>query len=112
MKKIEAIIRPERLNNVKSALEEIGILGLTISDVQGRGQQKGLEFVARARKFRVDLLPKKLLTIVVPDGDVDRVIDAIVQSARTGEPGDGKIFVSAADRSIRIRTGEEGDQAI
>lgn len=112
MKKIEAIIRPERMNGVKSALDEIGVLGLTIIDVQGRGHQKGLEFVARARKFRVDLLPKKLLTIVVPDEHVDRVVDAIVQNARTGEPGDGKIFISPAERSIRIRTGEEGDQAI
>ncbi|WP_019177271.1 P-II family nitrogen regulator [Methanomassiliicoccus luminyensis] len=112
MKKIEAIIRPEMQNAVKSGLEAVGVVGLTIHEVQGRGAQKGLEFVNRAGKFRVDLLPKTLISIVVPDEEVDKVIDAIVQNARTGEPGDGKIFVMPAERAIRIRTGEEGDQAI
>lgn len=112
MKKIEAIIRPERLNQVKSALESIEVLGMTVHDVHGRGEQKGIEFVNRAGKYRVDLLPKTLIEIVVPSADVDKVIDVIVRSARTGEMGDGKIFVTEVQRCIRIRTGEEGTPAL
>jgi nitrogen regulatory protein P-II 1 len=106
MKKIEAIIRPEKLSPVKSALEEIGIMGMTVSQVHGRGEQKGLEFTHRAGKYRVDLLSKTKIDIVVDDEKVETVIAKIIESARTGEIGDGKIFVSPVERVIRIRTGE------
>lgn len=112
MMKIDAIIRPEKANLVKSALEEINVNGITIHDVHGRGEQKGLEFVNRAGKYRVDLLPKTLLSIVVPDHEVDKVVEAIVKAARTGEMGDGKIFVSPVEKCIRIRTGEVGEKAV
>ena len=112
MKKIEAIIRPEKLNQVKAALEGIDALGMTIYDVHGRGEQKGLEFINRAGKYRVDLLPKTLIELVVPDKEVETVIETIAQSARTGEMGDGKIFVTDVDRCIRIRTGDEDDKAL
>lgn len=112
MKKVEAVIRPEKLNQVKTALEQIDALGLTVHEVHGRGEQKGLEFINRAGKYRVDLLPKTLIEIVIPDKEVDKVIDAIVQNARTGEMGDGKIFVTPVERCVRIRTGEENDMAL
>ena len=105
-KKIEAIIRSEKLNPVKSALEEIGVLGMTVYEVHGRGEQKGLEFTHRAGKYRVDLLPKTKIEIVVNDADLQKVIDTVIASARTGDIGDGKIFVSPVEKVIRIRTGE------
>ena len=112
MKKIEAIIRPEKLNQVKAALEAMDLKGMTVHEVQGRGEQKGLEFINRAGKYRVDLLPKVLVTIVVPDNEVDRIVTGIVESARTGEMGDGKVFISPVERCVRIRTGEEDDKAL
>ena len=112
MKKIEAIIRPERLNQVKTALESVDALGMTIYDVHGRGEQKGLEFINRAGKFRVDLLPKVVIVLVVPDKEADVVIKTILENARTGDMGDGKIFVSEVERCIRIRTGEENEKAL
>ncbi len=112
MKKVEAIIRPERLNQVKAALEAVDALGMTIYDVHGRGEQKGLEFINRAGKYRVDLLPKTVIELVVPDKEVDMVIRTIIESARSGEMGDGKIFVTDVERCIRIRTGEENDKAL
>ncbi|HEY3419901.1 MAG TPA: P-II family nitrogen regulator [Methanomassiliicoccales archaeon] len=105
-KKIEAIIRSEKLNPVKTALEQIGVLGITVYEVHGRGEQKGLEFTHRAGKYRVDLLPKTKIEIVVDDADCQKVVDALVASARTGDIGDGKIFISAVEKVIRIRTGE------
>ena len=105
MKLIKAIIRPEQLSPVKSALEEIGIMGMTITQVHGRGEQKGLEFTHRAGKYRVDLLSKTELEVVVKDEMVDKVIDVICASARTGEIGDGKIFVIPVERTIKVRTG-------
>jgi nitrogen regulatory protein P-II 1 len=105
-KKIEAIIRSEKLNQVKSALEEIGVLGMTVYEVHGRGEQKGLEFTHRAGKYRVDLLPKTKIEIIVNDADCQKVVDTLVASARTGDIGDGKIFISPIDKAIRIRTGE------
>jgi len=105
-KKIEAIIRSEKLNPVKSALEEIGVLGITVYEVHGRGEQKGLEFTHRAGKYRVDLLPKTKIEIVVNDTDLQKVIDTVIAAARTGDIGDGKIFVSPVEKVIRIRTGE------
>jgi nitrogen regulatory protein P-II 1 len=112
MKKIEAIIRPEKLNQVKAALESIDVKGVTVHDVRGRGEQRGIELVNRAGKYRVDLLPKILLEIVAPDKEVQKIIDTIVTAARTGEPGDGKIFVSPMERCVRIRTGEENGKAL
>jgi nitrogen regulatory protein P-II 1 len=105
-KKIEAIIRSEKLNPVKSALEEIGVLGITVYEVHGRGEQKGLEFTHRAGKYRVDLLPKTKIEIIVNDADCQKVVDTLISSARTGDIGDGKIFISPIEKSIRIRTGE------
>ena len=107
MMMIEAIIRPEKLGAVKSALEAIGVHGLTAYEVSGRGEQKGLEFTHRAGKFRIDMLPKMKVEIVVKDSSANMVIDTICKSARTGEVGDGKIFVIPVLRSIRVRTGEE-----
>ena len=106
MKRIEAVIRTEKLNPVKNALEEIGIVGMTVNDVHGRGEQKGLEFTHRAGKYRVDLLPKTKIEIVVTDADCQKVVDTLIASARTGDIGDGKIFISPIDKVIRIRTGE------
>jgi nitrogen regulatory protein P-II 1 len=112
MKKIEAIIRPEKLNQVKAALEAIDIKGMTVHDVLGRGEQNGLEFINRAGKYRVDLLPKVLITTVVPDMEVDKVVKTMLENARTGEMGDGKVFISTVERCVRIRTGEEDDKAL
>ena len=106
MKKIEAIIRTETLDQVKCGLEKLGMNAMTITDVLGRGEQKGLEFTHRTGKYRVDLLPKIKLEIVVKDEDSKKVIDIIIEKARTGEIGDGKIFVSPVEEVIRIRTGE------
>ena len=112
MKKIEAIIREEKFNQVRLALDEMGIMGLTSYEVKGRGQQKGLEFTHRAGNYRVDMLPKTKVEIVVDDKDVGRLIDTICTVARTGEIGDGKIFVLPVEKAIRIRTGEEGPMAL
>ncbi len=106
MKKIEAIIRPERLAATKHALEEIGVHGMTVYEVQGRGEQKGLEFTHRAGKFRVDMLPKVKLEIVVKEDKLDEVVTVICNSARTGDVGDGKIFIVPVERMIKVRTGE------
>ena len=105
-KKIEAIIRSEKLNPVKLALEQIGVLGMTVYEVHGRGEQKGLEFTHRAGKYRVDLLPKTKIEVIVNDADCQKVVDTIIESARTGDIGDGKIFISPIEKVIRIRTGE------
>jgi nitrogen regulatory protein P-II 1 len=106
VKKIEAIIRPEKLSATKHALEEIGIHGLTVSEVTGRGEQKGLEFTHRAGKFRVDMLPKIKLEIVVRDERLEDAVSAICASAKTGEVGDGKIFVIPLEKVVKVRTGE------
>ena len=106
MKLIMAIIRPEQLSPVKTALEEIGIMAMTITQVHGRGEQKGLEFTHRAGKYRVDLLSKTKIEVVVKDDQEQKVIDVICASARTGEIGDGKIFVIPVDRTVKVRTGE------
>ncbi len=107
MMKVEAIIRSEKLGAVKSALEDIKVHGMTVSEVKGRGEQKGLEFTHRAGKFRIDMLPKTKIEIVIKDSMVNSVIETICNSARTGEVGDGKIFVLPVLKSIRVRTGEE-----
>ena len=106
MKMIKTIIKPERLEFVKKALEDKGFNGMTITEVKGRGEQKGISLEYRGGLMTVDLLPKVQLEIVVKDSDVDMLITAISESARTGKIGDGKIFVIPVEKSIRIRTGE------
>lgn len=106
MKMIKAIIKPERFEFVKKALEEKGFNGMTITEVKGRGEQKGITLEYRGGQYIVDLLPKIQLEIVVRDTDVENIITIITDSARTGKIGDGKIFVIPVERSIRIRTGE------
>jgi len=112
VKKIEATIRPEKLEPVRAALAEIGILGMTISEVSGRGRQKGVALQWRVGEYRVEFLPKVKIEMVVLDEDVGRVLNVIVRKARTGERGDGKIFVVPVDNAVRVRTGEEGERAI
>ena len=112
MKKIEAIIREEKLDEVKQALEEKSYWGMTVSQVNGRGKQKGVLLQWRAGEYRVDLLPKLKIELVVLDEDVSPVLDAIVHNARTGETGDGKIFVLPVDNVIRVRTGDRDENAI
>ena len=106
MKMVLAIIRPEKLEDVKRALEEKGFVAMTVMEVKGRGEQKGIRLQFRGRELEVDLLPKMLLFLVVKDEDVDKVVNIISNSARTGRFGDGKIFVIPVDKSVRIRTGE------
>ncbi len=113
MKKIEAIIRPEKLTIVKYSLGEAGFYGLNATQVTGRGGQRGIVHTGRSgQAITVDMLPKIKLELVVSDSDVDQVVDIIVESARTGEIGDGKIFVYPIDDTIRVRTGERGDAAV
>jgi len=112
MVRIEAIIRPSRLDEVKTALEEIGIHGLSVIEIKGAGRQKGYTQHYRGSEYRVNLLPKVLVIIVVPDHEEDRVIETIERAARIGEIGDGKIFVCPIIDSIRIRTGERGDASL
>jgi nitrogen regulatory protein P-II 1 len=113
MKKIEAIIRPEKLNDVKDALEAAGVLGLNIVHVTGRGAQKGIVHGGRGGEtYTVDMLPKLKIEVVVGDADADRVVDIILKAARTGNIGDGKIFVLPVEDAIRVRTGERGEVAV
>jgi nitrogen regulatory protein P-II 1 len=112
MKKIEAIIREERLNAVKKALEEKSYFGMTVSEVSGRGKQKGIPLQWRVGEYRVDLLPKLKIELVVLDEDVTVAVDAIVRNARTGETGDGKIFVMPVESVVRVRTGDRDENAI
>jgi len=112
MKKIEAIIKPFKLQDVKEALESIGITGMTVTEVKGFGRQKGHTEIYRGSEYNVDFLPKVKVDLVVPADLVEQAVAAIIQSARTGKIGDGKIFVLPVERSIRIRTGEEGPAAL
>lgn len=112
MKKVEAIIREERFENVKKALEEGGYYALTVTEVSGRGEQKGLTLPWRVGEYRVDLLPKLKIEIVVHDKEVDAIVKAIVDNARTGDIGDGKIFIIPVENAIRVRTGEDGEKAV
>jgi nitrogen regulatory protein P-II 1 len=109
MQKIEAIIQPSKLDSVKDALVEIGISGMTITDVRGHGRQKGHTELYRGREYSVDLLPKVKLELVVADDLVEKVLQAIVKAAKTGKIGDGKIFVTRVDEAVRIRNEERGD---
>jgi len=112
MKKIEAIIRPERLGIIRGALEELGYPGITISEVKGHGKQRGITQQWRGQEYKVDLLPKLKLEIVVLDDDVTKTVNAIVLAGRTGEIGDGKIFVLPVESAIRVRTGDTDEDAI
>ncbi|WP_448549102.1 nitrogen regulatory protein P-II [Thalassotalea fusca] len=112
MKKIEAIIKPFKLDDVREALGEIGITGMTVSEVKGFGRQKGHTELYRGAEYMVDFLPKAKLEIVVASENVERCVDAIMKTAQTGKIGDGKIFITDVERVIRIRTGEEDGDAI
>ncbi len=112
MKKIEAIIKPFKLDEVKEALQDVGLQGITVIEAKGFGRQKGHTELYRGAEYVVDFLPKVKIEVVLPDEQVERAIDAIVQSANTGKIGDGKIFVTPIEQAIRIRTREAGDDAL
>jgi len=112
MKKVEAIVRHFKLEDVKSAITEAGIHGMTVTEVRGFGRQKGHKETYRGAEYIVDFMPKVKLDVVVDDADLDKLVEAIVQSARTGQVGDGKIFVSTIDQVVRIRTGEQNVEAL
>ena len=112
MKKITAMIKPFKLDDVREALNDIGVQGMTVTEVKGFGRQKGHTEVHRGAEYAVDFLPKVQIDIVVVDNIVERVVEAIVESAHTGKVGDGKIFVVPVEQVIRIRTGETGDVAV
>jgi nitrogen regulatory protein PII len=112
MKKIEAIIKPFKLEEVKDALSEIGIEGMTVSEVKGFGRQKGHTEIYRGSEYTVDFLPKIKIELVIADGQVDAAVAAIIQAGKTGKIGDGKVFVSGIEQAVRIRTEEKGDSAV
>ncbi|QWK19089.1 MAG: P-II family nitrogen regulator [Hydrogenobacter thermophilus] len=112
MKKVEAIIKPFKLDEVKDALVEIGIGGMTVTEVRGFGQQKGHTEIYRGTEYVIDFLPKVKIEVVVKDEDVEKVVEVIAKTAQTGRVGDGKIFIIPIEDVIRIRTGERGEQAI
>ena len=112
MKKIEAVIKPFKLDEVREALSEIGVSGLTVTEVKGFGRQKGHTELYRGAEYVVDFLPKVKIEIVVPDDSVENAIDSILKAAHTGKIGDGKIFVTAVEQVVRIRTGETGEAAV
>jgi nitrogen regulatory protein P-II 1 len=112
MKRVDCIIRPQRLDEVKAALEEIGIHGMTVYEVRGYGRQRGITQRYRGLEYTVTLLPKIKVEVIVPDSKVEEVIDTVIRAARTGEIGDGKIFVSPVEEAVRIRTGERGETAL
>jgi len=112
MKKVEAIIKPFKLDEVKEALQDIGVQGLSVVEVKGFGRQKGHTELYRGAEYVVDFLPKVKIEVVLPDDQLDAAIEAILEAAKTDKIGDGKIFVSSIDQAIRIRTGEDGDAAL
>jgi len=112
MKKIEAIVKPFKLDEVKEALQEVGLQGITVTEAKGFGRQKGHTELYRGAEYIVDFLPKVRIEIVLDDGLVDQAVEAIMQAARTGRIGDGKIFISTVDEAVRIRTGETGVEAL
>jgi nitrogen regulatory protein PII len=112
MKKIEAVIKPFKLNEVKDALHEIGLTGMTVSEVKGFGRQKGHTEIYRGSEYTVDFLPKVKLEIVLADSQVQAAVDTIVKAARTGKIGDGKVFISPVEDAVRIRTEEKGEKAV
>lgn len=112
MKKIEAIIKPFKLEDVKEALSEIGIQGMTVTEVKGFGRQKGHTEIYRGSEYTVDFLPKVKIEIVVDDAQASEVVETVVKTANTGKIGDGKVFVSSVEEAVRIRTGERGNEAV
>ena len=112
MKKVESIVRPHLLDAVKSALQDIGVVGMTVSEVKGFGRQKGHTETYRGSEYQVEFLPKVKVEVVVPDGLVDQVVDAVIKTAKTGKFGDGKVFVTSLAEVVRIRTGERGEAAL
>jgi nitrogen regulatory protein P-II 1 len=112
MKKIEAIVKPFKLEEVKDALAEVGITGMTVSEVKGFGRQKGHTEIYRGSEYTVDFLPKIKIELVLPDGQADSAVGVIVKSAKTGKIGDGKVFVSDIEEAVRIRTEEKGELAV
>jgi nitrogen regulatory protein P-II 1 len=112
MKKIEAIIRPFRIDDVREALAEVGVKGMTLTEVKGYGRQKGHTELYRGSEYQIDFLPKIKLEVVVPDRMEDQVVDAILKTARTGQVGDGKIFIFNVEDAVRVRTGEAGESAL
>ena len=112
MKKVEAIIKPFKLEDVKEALAGLGIEGMTVSEVKGFGRQKGHTEIYRGSEYTVDFLPKLKIEVVLPDAQSTAAVDAIVKAAKTGKIGDGKVFVSAIENAVRIRTEETGEQAV
>jgi nitrogen regulatory protein P-II 1 len=112
MKEIVAIIRPNKIDEVKDALEEIGCHGVTVAEVKGRGRQLGITESYRGSEYRIDMLPKTRLEIIIKDQDLDEVVKTLLKTAQTGDIGDGKIFISAVEDVVRIRTGERGDKAV
>ncbi|MEL6567637.1 MAG: P-II family nitrogen regulator [Pseudomonadota bacterium] len=112
MKKIEAIVKPFKLDDVKEALHGIGLQGMTVVEAKGFGRQRGHTELYRGAEYVVDFLPKLKIELIIPDADVDKAIDAITNAAKTGKIGDGKIFVSDVADAVRIRTGERGDLAL
>jgi nitrogen regulatory protein P-II 2 len=112
MKLVTAIIKPFKLEEVRSALTDLGLQGMTVTEVKGYGRQKGHTEIYRGAEYAVSFLPKVKIEIVVPSGSVDKAVEAILRAAKTGQIGDGKIFVSAIDHAVRVRTGETDDSAI
>jgi nitrogen regulatory protein P-II 1 len=112
MKKVEAVVRPHLLDAVKTALQDVGIAGMTVSEVKGFGRQKGHTETYRGSEYKVDFLPKVKIDVVVPDEIVEKVIEAVLKTAKTGKFGDGKIFVTSLESVVRIRTGERGEEAL
>jgi nitrogen regulatory protein PII len=112
MKKVEAIIKPFKLDEVREALSEIGVTGLTVTEVKGFGRQKGHTELYRGAEYVVDFLPKVKVEVIIADSLVERAIEAVIKAARTGKIGDGKIFVTTVEQVVRIRTGESGEAAV
>ena len=112
MKKIEAIIKPFKLQEVKEALNELGIQGMTVTEVKGFGRQKGHTEIYRGNEYTIDFMPKVKIEMVLPDAQIEGAVDAIVKAGKTGKIGDGKVFVTPISEAIRIRTGERGDEAV
>ena len=112
MKKVEAFLRPSKLDDVKAALAAVHIVGMSVTEVRGFGRQRGHTEIYRGAEYKVDFMPKIKLEVVVRDQDLERVIDAVVEAAKTGQIGDGKIFVLPVEEAIRIRTGDTGEDAL
>jgi len=112
MRKVEAIIRPHKIEDVRQALQDVGVRGMTVTEVKGIGRQKGHSEFYRGSEYTIDFIPKMKLEIVLSDELLDRVVDIIVKTARTGEVGDGKVFIFNVDDAVRVRTQEAGEQAL